>query len=808
MGKKLIYISILISSFFVYSCSDYYEHGFNDEFNPSLVGRFLRPSKSEFVTSYKAYQDEFSVGSMNTTWAFSNMPKWLSLSPNEGDTTTLVALSAEENQHASPRTALFYLNSTLQGWEYSRSMSISQGGATPYISLSTSDLSFGGGISSKEIKVSANCNWYTNNTNNWITTKCDIEQGILTVTVSPNNTGTFRSGKFSVEYNKKSYTINVYQATAGIKSSATTLKYENIASSYAIQIDAEADWSTVTTNNWINVTPSKGTHGVSDITIEVAPNAGISSRAGYVTFYIGDKAKLQIEIVQRGLYIEADKELHFSTDTQSKILSIQSNTDWQVLRSPNWVSLSTKQGRGNGEITVTALENPNSTIREGEIILGQIGLDLNYAVYVTQGAKTLAMTKSQINFSDKGGIDSLRIISNASWTTKLSDSWFTATPHNGVGNASIHVSATENCSAIERIGTIEYQYADNAKHINIHQLAKYLTVDNKSFDFESTGGSHIVEIATNTRWSAELEHEVDWLKLSSSTGDGNTQLIITAEDNPSVNLRSTAVIIKSEYSQDYRILVSQKPRTLSVNCQKLLFFSKGGASGTINVNTDGQFEITTEEGWLTVNKGGNKSFVIHAAANNSDDFRFGKITISLTDLVDCSLSLEIPVMQAGKGASFIVGGFTDDSNWDMTNTDSLKLSVTGYKSDASWDNESTGKLVLKVTGYTTEHDWNKNDYFNGRATIVTYGKDHNWNSSDNSGNITGGGYSDDSDYNFGNNSGNLNGSDYDKDNDWNDRENSGDMSGNGYSDDINFDNNNNNGKIGVSDYEEDKNWNE
>ena len=75
MGKMLIYISILISSFLVYSCSDYYEYGFNDEFNPSLVGRFLRPSKSEFVTSYKAYQDEFSVGSMNTTWAFSNMPR-------------------------------------------------------------------------------------------------------------------------------------------------------------------------------------------------------------------------------------------------------------------------------------------------------------------------------------------------------------------------------------------------------------------------------------------------------------------------------------------------------------------------------------------------------------------------------------------------------------------------------------------------------------------------------------------------------------------------------------------------------------
>ena len=750
MNRIKSHIVLILLSLLYVSCADtFFDDG---EFKPSLSPHFLRPSKTTFSTSsYKEYSEEFYVTSSHTSWTFTSLPEWLSLTPESSDTTSSVLMFAQENKSADAnRTALFYLESTHPDWKYSRGLSFSQGKATYSLSADKSDITFSGAASSGIIMVTANCTWSVSNSESWITTECDIEQGILKISVSSNESSKYRTGtiyiKYGSYYNSYSFPITVKQSPAGIISSISRLEFENIASSYTIKIESEAAWKAIASDSWINISPNKGNSGTTEVYVEVTPNTSVSQRIGYISFYIGDKIKLQIEIIQVGLYIYSVPDLGFSASVEKKELQIESNTDWEILTAPNWLSFSKTKGTGDDVVEVSATENPNTTCRNGEIILGQPGLDIDFVISVTQYKKYLYTNENVIEFSDKACIDSFKVYSNSSWTSQCSDSWFKTTPQNGFGDNSIIVSVLENKTDTERVGTLEYYFADNSANVNIHQLAKYLTIDDKVFEFSSIGGSNIIDISSNDKWTAEIEHNVSWMSLSSTSGTGDSQITIKAEDNPTINVRSTALVIKSEHAQCFRILVSQQAKTLSVSTNNILFFSKGGFSDIIRINTEGKYNITCDATWLSINKEEGNAFKVYASRNNESEFRYASIIVTLTDLVDCSLSLEIPVTQAGNGASFIIDGFKDDNNWNIYNDGDYNLSVTGYSSDKDW-NKQAGTLVITTSGYSTEYDWNRNDKSNGRVSIVNYSEDADWNNSNNSIQITTSNFSTDNNWN-------------------------------------------------------------
>lgn len=558
----------------------------------------------------------------------------------------------------------------------------------------------------------------------------NLTNDVLTISVTANPQNTYRGSTVYINYgSNKSKSISITQSPANISSSVYTLQYENMASKYEVIIDSETDWSSTVSDSWISVTPNTGTAGKTSVSIEVTPNTFTYTRNGYVAIKTGSTERLQIAISQKGIYIKADESLTFKSIEESKELSVRSNTNWAVTKKPNWITLSKESGEGDDIITVTSSENPNTSSRNGEIILSQPGVSLQCNVYVTQLGKTLSTEISLLEFSDKASQMTFNLISDASWSSSQTVEWFTTTPTSGYGNGVITVATEENNTTEERTGTINYVYADKTTFVNVHQLAKYMIVDNQTFEFESKGGSHTIELSTNDEWTAEIEHNVSWLRLSKTSGSGNAIITLTAEDNASVNTRSTAIIIKTKYSQSVRILVSQKPRYLSISTQNILFFANGGTSEVITIDTDGVYEIKSESSWFTVNKSSENTFTVYATRNSSDEIRQGKIYISLIDLKEGSLVLELTVTQAGEGGSFIINGYPEDSDWNYVGGGTLSITIKDYTSDKNWNDTFGGTLTVKITGYSSEQDWNINDHSNCRVSINTYGVDSNWNNS-------------------------------------------------------------------------------
>lgn len=699
MKKTLLYFFACLSLTVATGCNDEFDK--EGGFSPSLSAHYLRPSELRFEsTTASAFSRTFTVESFETPWRFSEVADWLSLSPSTGSGSTSVTLSVEENGDAdNGRTAIFYLQSADPGWNFERAMSVTQGKAEPWLRVEEPTIVFGGMAGEQTVGVVSNCEWTATCGEEWVTLSADVKSGQLTVGVGVNPSGDYRQATVYLSYgNGRQAILEIRQSPTELTASAYRLEYENAASKYDVTIDSESDWSSRVSDSWISVSPSSGRAGRTPVAIEVAPNTSVSSRSGYVSLIAGGEERIQIEIVQKGIYIEAPERLTFTSVEESRTLSLRSNTNWSVASKPSWITLSKESGTGNSEITVSATDNPSTAQRTGEIVFEQSGLSIQCRVEVVQAGKSFSASAGLIEFSPKSGQQMFDLITDASWSSSKTGNWFDMTPVSGHGNATIRVSAEENRTMDDRNGRIDYVYGDKTATVNVHQLAQYLTIEDRAFEFGSTGGSHRIELSTSDEWTAETEGDAAWLGLSKKSGNGNAEIVVTADDNPSVNGRTSAVVIRPKYAQSVRIVITQKPRHLSVSSQSIQFFADGGTSGPVAIDTDGRFEIKSDASWFTVDRGAGNTFTVTAAQNSTGDTRTGKITISLTDLKEGSLALELTVMQAAKGGSFIVGGYPEDSDWSDAGQGRLTITITGYTSDKNWNSYGRGALKVKAVG--------------------------------------------------------------------------------------------------------------
>ena len=573
--------------------------------------------------------------------------------------------------------------------------------------------------------------------------------GII-LNATANESSQYRNAEVLVSYNglKKyaSAVIQVSQAPASINASTETLVFENAVGEATVNVSSEAAWTATTSYSWINVSPEKGDAGVSTLTISVSPNTSVDERNGFIILSIGDEQRIQIPVRQYGLYIEADvSALNFGASAESQSIQVKSNTSWQISNLPSWISVDKKSGSGNVKIQVTAEDNPNTTDRDGEILVSQPGLTAQAVVKVHQAGKTFDVATTMLQFSDKKETQSVTVTTDGSWRAVASADWITVSPLSAHGNATLNITVEENNNDGERSGNVVVMMGDASVSIAVVQKGKYFTIDNSLLYFGSQGGKLEVSLTTNTSWKARVENNADWLSVSPQSGSTNAKVVITAADNPSVNDRSANVYFDA-MGRNVNIRVTQKARYLTVDTSELLFYSKGGTSNVITISTDGEYAINSSDNWLTINKSGN-TFTVTAAENKTQEARIGHITLSLTDLKQGSYTLTLTVTQLNNGGTFIrrdydpdqnydssgssvgnltIVGFGSDTNYDANSQSGTKLSVVGYKSDANWDNSTSSNAKVSVTGYSSDSNLDSQVSTSEGFDKKTFANDNYW----------------------------------------------------------------------------------
>lgn len=708
MKKSNLYLLVLILLPVITSCGDKFDQGSGS--TPSLNGKYLNVSESTFSSPEPdAFSRNFNVESSQTSWRFTNMADWFSLSPTSGSQSSPIVLNVSQNTDATAaRTGIFYLKSTDTDWDFQRTLSVTQAKAILFLHADKTDLSFGGGDGTQTINIQSNSEWVAQCPNNWISLSADVKGGTLRVSVSPNPMKDYRTATINILYgDSRPVSINITQSPAEVNTSDYNLFFENTAGEYSLTIESQAEWTSSTSAAWITVNPNSGPVGKSTVSIEVSPNTSINERTGFVAIMTDGNEKSQITITQKGIYIESE-DIKFKASGGSQILSIKSNTEWTITDYPSWISFSKTKGQGNDNLTVTAEANPSTSSRNGTIIISQSELSFNCNVTVTQSGITISPETSLLEFSDKAGQLQFELEADGSWSSTISADWFTATPVAGTGTTEITVAVQENNTYEERIGTINYIFGEQKAQVNVHQLAKYMNIDGDQFVFDADGGNHTVELATNDKWEVSIEGNAQWLSISPTSGSDDAVINISAQPNNTLNERNAIVIISNNNSQDIRIMVSQNARYLNVSTQNIMLFAEGGSSDPVTVESNGDYTISSDSSWFTINEGAGNTFTVYATKNNTTELRKGTISIKLNNLSEGSLTKEISVIQAGEGGSFILNGYPQDQNWNSNaSSNSIKISVNGYSSEQNWNSTGVSNSnKISINGYSSEQNWN------------------------------------------------------------------------------------------------------
>ncbi len=593
-------------------------------------------------------------------WTVTTTESWIHVSPANGDAGNCsITISADATNTTETRTG--QVNVSI-GSIIMLPISISQGGN--YITPSEATLSFNGGINTKTVSVASNVPWTPSCSANWVSFSKLGEE--LQISVTENTTNTSRSATIKLEGTNVTSSITVLQSAAGISTDQTsTIAFENTAGSCVINITAESAWTAETSQAWIMVSPESGTAGTSQLTVSTTPNESTNERNGFVYLKIADNTLVQIPVSQKGVFLTVDPtSLQYESTSSQQSITIKSNISWSVLSAPSWLSFSEDKGNGSAKITVTAQDNSLTTIREGEIIIGNEGSSLNATIKVSQTGKTFSDLIASLSFSDQAGQQYVDIETDGQWTATTDYSWINLDPVSGNGNGRLTVSVTENTSDEKRDGVVSVTVGNTTKNISVSQSGKYFTVNSGGqATIPSTGGSHIVAFNTNESWTAKTSSS--WITLSPTSGNGDATLTIKAGDNASIHARTDTTYITPEHIQSIKVITKQAARYLTVNTSRLSFFAKGGTSDVVTIDTDASFTVTTQDNWLTIDQNG-KTFTVSASENTLLDTRTGKITVSMTGLVNNeSYSVDIEVVQIAPGGTFTIHWFGEDQNWNF-----------------------------------------------------------------------------------------------------------------------------------------------
>lgn len=448
-----------------------------------------------------------------------------------------------------------------------------------------------------------------------------------------------------------------------IETEEHSLNYPQAGGAYKIKLSSDYVWNIYideANDSWVDVTPSTGDAGETEITIAVTPNWSIEQRTGYIRMYAGDFYIDSIAIKQEAVSLSADTDkLSFKALGESKTMIIESNIEWEIVSRPSWISITPTTSEGTTTITVTAENNSDSVNRAGKIVLGKEGFSHNVEVEVIQDGK-------------------------------------------------------------------------------------YFTLNDEDMVFRSTGGVKELSLSTNDSWSIDTVYGADWLSFSALSGNESLVVDVTAADNPSVNPRNDVATITPKDCDPVGIVIRQDARYLTVNTYGIQFFSKGGTSPRIKISTDGEYEITEQTEWFSITQQGN-IFSVVADVNDTGHIRTGYVTITMTDLVEGSLSLELEVIQITPAGIFGRDDYESEDLWDADYDSIFNISVIEYVSDSNWDENGNHGINLNIDGYTGDEYWDGTSG-SGDMDRDDYPDDENNDANDGSGNIDKDDYDDDENY--------------------------------------------------------------
>lgn len=576
----------------------------------------------------------------------------------------------------------------------------------------------------KYLVITSNTDWEIYTDDSWLTIYPQSGSGnkLITIRTFINESYYPREGHINIKTNNNAInrTVNIFQRGDSSKTYVSVDQNELVFNSNKsvgqLIISSNSEWNIKFNQEWISVSKISGI-GNDTLAIHVDENDFEFDRSGVVKFYTNDDSVLvnvlqTASFINRYLNINPEKVVLDYNKNEFKLV-IESNVDWKISSSYDWIDISKNEGRNNDTIWVNVEENQYDNSRYGYIYIESSLIPLK-GISITQEGKPeayhLSINTTEFDFNYNRKDTCFIITSNVDWRIQNDASWISCIPNSGNGNDTVTVVIEENYQKESREDYI-YIVSDklSKQEIVIKQevkpLENYLFIKEKEFLFNSGLNDTIFVINSNASW--EIESNASWINCNPNSGFGNDTIVVSIEANLASEARENLISILSGGLQTQEISIYQSgypiENYLDVNLTELSFDSDISDSLFI-IESNVSWEIQIDVPWISCTPlVGEDSMVIlvNIDTNYESESRESKIYIVSND----QLRKEINVSQKGKPNEYYIDLSTNELNFGYAKEYSTFFISSNIEwkiySDVNWlafnTNAGTGNSEIIVT---------------------------------------------------------------------------------------------------------------
>ena len=246
----------------------------------------------------------------------------------------------------------------------------------------------------------------------------------------------------------------------------------------------------------------------------------------------------------------------------------------------------------------------------------------------------ITLKNSNIDFTNKGGSESITIESNVTWTAKSSASWCTVSPTSGSSSTtSITLSAPANEDYDTRSCTVTIESGNITKTITVNQgenLGLLITQDR--YELGNEESTIAVEVKANVDFEVEINDE--WITQVETRGLTTSELEFKIAKNDTYGNREGSITIKQKGgNMSSTITIFQSQEDAIILSEKEFDLSSAAQSIDVEIKTNIDYEIIIPEeakDWVTHSKTRalrTETVVLDIAQNKDYDDRTAKIIV-------------------------------------------------------------------------------------------------------------------------------------------------------------------------------------
>lgn len=176
--KRILFL--LLAGLITFGCSEEYDA--DRAQYPSFSMYHLNVWPPEVNCDYQVHSVDLSITSDNTPWNIQNDVDWISMNLNSGNDKSYVPVSIQENKNSETRVGLFYVNSEVSEFPVRIPVTVTQGGAQPYIKLPTTTVTLDTQNPTYTLEVESNCEWEYHCSASWLQITKNGNTLVLTAT--------------------------------------------------------------------------------------------------------------------------------------------------------------------------------------------------------------------------------------------------------------------------------------------------------------------------------------------------------------------------------------------------------------------------------------------------------------------------------------------------------------------------------------------------------------------------------------------------------------------------------------------------